>query len=258
MSWLVVTRPLDADLGHLGVVAVELRRAGDVLGRAVAVVGDGHDLLRPFALHQPLARKHFDARHRGVGLLAIRHALLDPPMHQPISGGVDLDPLTAAVRQPGRGLEQQQALLGGRGKEPAAAPFLHEILVVFCRLKAQQRQTKAVLPARLAVAAAAVAAVLGEERRDLIRKIDRQILNEVGHLHLHSRIDARRGRDMDRRLAFGDRRDQPSRIDGNNASRRNFVGRLARQIARLAGRELPRDDELLTGVAAGNRHGAVR
>ena len=70
-------------------------------------------------------------------------------------------------------------------------------------------------------------------------------------------VDARRGRHVDRRLAFGDRRDQARRIDVDDARRRDFVGRLARQVARLAAVVLPGHDELLPGVAARDRHQAV-
>ena len=99
----------------------------------------------------------------GIGLLAVGHALLDPAPHQAIGGRIELDPLAAAVRQAGRRLEQQQALIGRGREEPAAAAFLHEVLVILLRLEAEQRQAEAVLAARLAVAAAAVAAVLGED-----------------------------------------------------------------------------------------------
>ena len=158
-------------------------------------------------------------RDRRIGLVAVGHALLDPAAHQAIGGRVDLDPLAAAVRQAGGRLQQQQALVGSGGEEPAAAAFLHQVLEVFGRLEAEQRQPEAVLAARLAVAAAAVAAVLGEDRRDLVGKVDRQVVTRFVTLTFMLPSMPGSGDDMNRRFAFGNRRDQPRGIDVHDAGR---------------------------------------
>ena len=84
--------------------------------------------------------------------------------------------------QSGRLLQQQAALRRG-GRQPAAAPFFHQMLVIFARLEAQQRQPEAILPAHLAMTAAGIAAELGENRHDLIGEIDRRIIGEMRDGH---------------------------------------------------------------------------
>ena len=64
---------------------------------------------------------------------------------------------------------------GAGGKDAPAAIFLDERLVIEFRHEAQERQGEAVLAARLAVAAAAVAAELGEDRHDVVGEVDRQV-----------------------------------------------------------------------------------
>ena len=84
-------------------------------------------------------------------------------------------------------LEQQQAVSGAAGKSAAAAVFLDQRLVVELRLEAEQRQLEAVLAARLAVAAAGVAAELGEDRHDLVGEVDRQV--DVACFRLDRHLD---------------------------------------------------------------------
>ena len=73
-------------------------------------------------------------------------------------------------------LSSSRLLLGRGGEQAAAAAFLHERCVVELGLEAEQRQREAVLAAGLAVAAAGVAAELGEDRHDLVGEVDRQVL----------------------------------------------------------------------------------
>ena len=87
---------------------------------------------------------------------------------------------------------EQQAGVGRGGKDPPAAPFLDERLVVEGRLEAEQAQPEAVLAARLAVAAAGVAAELGEDRHDLVGEVDRQPRGEVLDGHRNRRRESRR------------------------------------------------------------------
>ena len=60
---------------------------------------------------------------------------------------------------------EEQALLRRGGKHAAPFALLHDVLVVLLRLEAEQRKPKPALPGdRLRMAAARVAAGLGEDR----------------------------------------------------------------------------------------------
>ncbi|MBI3331425.1 MATE family efflux transporter, partial [Candidatus Peregrinibacteria bacterium] len=84
--------------------------------------------------------------------------------------------LATRVRHDAARLEQEEAIIRSGGEEPPAAGFLDDGHVVEVGLEPQQRQTEAVLAAGLAVAAAAVAADLGEDRHHLVGEVDRQVL----------------------------------------------------------------------------------
>ncbi len=165
-----------ADFGHFHVVGLVLGRAGDVFGRAVRIVGHDQDLLLRLFAQRPLRRKHLDPLDRRVPLAAIGHALQNPAPQQSVRVRIVLQPGTAAMRGHADRLEQQQALFGRSGEQPPAATLLDQVLEVLARLEAQQRQLEPVLAPRLAVATAAVAAQLGEDRHDLIRKVDRHFV----------------------------------------------------------------------------------
>src|SRR5262249_5694268 len=66
--------------------------------------------------------------------------------------------------------------------EAAAAAFLDQRGEVDVRLEAEQREFEAVLPGGLAVAAAGVAAELGEDGHDLVAEVDGQIDVAAGGL----------------------------------------------------------------------------
>ena len=154
------------------------------------------------------------------------------------------------MRHLGRGLHQQQALLRRRRKQPPAAAFLDQVLVILGRFKPQQRQGEAVLAARFPVAAAAVAAVLGKQGRDLVGKVDRQVLRDVGHAHPNRRVDSRSGRRVDRRFAFRQRNHVAGGIHAHNSRRSHGVRHLASQIALLAAVKPACHDQLLAGIPA--------
>src|SRR5262249_52265121 len=103
------------------------------------------------------------------------------------------------------------------------------------------------------MAAAAVATVLGKQRRDLVWKVDRQIFDQVGHFYLYAGIDASATDHVNCRVAFGNRRDQTSAIDLYDPRWRGFVGRFASQIAALTTAISPCYNELLPRVAPRNR-----
>ena len=93
---------------------------------------------------------------------------------QLIALGTCVQPAATAVRHGVRGLQKQQALLGRSGKDSPAVSFLDDVLVVFLRLEAEQRKSKAVLSAaRLGVARAGIATGLGQDRHDVIDEVQR-------------------------------------------------------------------------------------
>ena len=155
------------------------------------------------------------------------------------------------------GLGQQQAPIRGGRKQTPPAAFLDQVLVVFGRLEAQQRELEAVLAAGFAVATAAVAAELGEDGHDLIGKVDRRFVAEMDDfdLNLSGRTSGRRGRD--RGCAIGQRRDEAGRVDRDNALGRDRIAGRTAQVADLPAGILAVDDELLASVAAVERDGAV-
>lgn len=127
------------------------------------------------------------------------------------------DPLAAPVGDRSGGLQEQQALLGRRRRDPPSAGFLEEVLVVLGRFEPQERELESVLPApRLGVAGAHVAAGLGEDRHDVVGEVDRPSRRD----DLGGREASGRGhdpqqqqRDEARRpaAAIGPRRPQPGR-----------------------------------------------
>src|SRR5687768_9783948 len=96
-------------------------------------------------------------------------------------GGVGLDAPPTPVRCQSRGLANEQALLGGRRKEPAAAPFLYQSVVVGLRIEPEHRELEAVLARLFAVTSPAIAAELREERNDVGRKVNGWELGAAAH-----------------------------------------------------------------------------
>jgi hypothetical protein len=70
---------------------------------------------------------------------------------------------------------QQETVFGVGGKDSAAPVLVYEELVVFIRVEAEQRESEAVLTISFSVAASGVAAQFGEDRNDLIFKVDREV-----------------------------------------------------------------------------------
>src|SRR4029079_5132362 len=123
----------------------------------------------------------------GVLLAAVRHALGDPADDQPIFVAVLLQLVAAAARDSRDALEEEQAVLGRRGEEAPAERLLDQVLVVVTGLEPEEREPEAVLAAALTVAAAAVAAELREDRRDLVREVDERRVDVVLDLHRDGR-----------------------------------------------------------------------
>src|SRR5688572_24756100 len=83
-----------------------------------------------------------------------------------------VEPFSAAVLHRPSGFPQQQTLRGRLWEEPPAAGLINECLVILRRLEAEQRQLEPVLPVRLAVARARVAAELRKKGHDVVREMD--------------------------------------------------------------------------------------
>jgi hypothetical protein len=130
-----------------------------------------------------------------------------------------LKPGAAAVRGYADRLGEQHALVGRGRKQPPPAAFFHQVLVVFGRLEAQERKFEAILTAGLAMAAAAVAAELGENRRDLIGKVDQGLVAEVGHRHTGGGGDPIGTLARQRDLAVGQGSQKARLVDLNHAGR---------------------------------------
>ncbi len=85
------------------------------------------------------------------------------------------------------GLEEKETVFRGGAKDAAAAAFAEQVVFVAPRFESEEGETKAILPARLSVAAAAVAPVAGEQGDDFIPETDRDHLVVTLHRHLARR-----------------------------------------------------------------------
>src|SRR5262249_13116001 len=136
----------------------------DVVLAAVGILGDDGELLLIVPREDAVGRLDRDLGHDRIVLRAIRRARRDPAANQLVLVGVRVHSLAAGVGDLAGGLLQEQAAFG-RGREDASAAVLFgQRLEIEFGNEAEQRQREAVLSAGLAVAAAAVAAELGEDR----------------------------------------------------------------------------------------------
>ena len=92
--------------------------------------------------------------------------------------------------------------------------------MVFGRLKAEQRKPEAVLPAALAVAAASVAAILGEDRHDLADEVDRGIVAHPLDYQRHRNLLCSRNAGHDPTLPVGQRHEHAA---GFNSRQRGWL-----------------------------------
>ena len=219
---------------------------GGVLGVTVTIDRGHADLLFGIGAHQPVLGVHLHTHHRGVGLFATRHAHGHPAGDQGEVMAVRIKPRATAVRQNGRALEEQQAVGGGRRAQAPAAALFHEVLVIFVRLKAEQREAEPILAAAFAVATAAVTTGLGEDRHDFVGEIDRLHHAVFGHGNLHFALHAVDG-GGNGRLPIAQRRHQAGWRHRHHIGRGHGVLGSARHIHVLAG-VLGCRHQLLTGV----------
>ncbi len=148
-----------------------MAKAGHIFAGTVGIGSRHQELLFLVAGHQPLGREHLDSHHPGVIGSAVGHALPDPAREQVEGRGISVNPKPAAVRDRRRGLEQEQAPVGGSRKQTASPSLDDQIFEIFLGLEAQQRQPEAVLTRGLAVAASAVTPRLGEDGNNLVGEI---------------------------------------------------------------------------------------
>ena len=123
-----------------------------------------HDrqLLLLAGLHQAMFGIDLQADDSRVVVARPGAPLLQPEREQPVGGRVGLHPLAAAVRHGQRGLEQEQAFLGGERRDPPLLGALDDRRVVGLGLEAQQRQLESSLAVLRAVTGPLVAAELGQ------------------------------------------------------------------------------------------------
>jgi hypothetical protein len=180
----------------------------------------------------------------------MRVTLRDPAAEHAVIRGIAVDTGAAAVRDAaGRLQEQQTCFGGGEDDSPTASCLFHEVFVVFFRLEAEQRQGEVLLPTRLAVAAAGVAAELREQGDDLVGEAYLWFVGQAGDLHLDlGGLAVEHG--TKGRFALRSR-DQPTAgMDGHDASGLGGQRGGAGQVARFAVGRLARHDDLPPTIGA--------
>src|SRR5205814_1693178 len=128
-------------------------------------------------------------------------------------------------------------------EEPASARFHGQMFIILRWLKTEQRKFETILTAGFAVATAGIAAGFGENRHDLVGKVDRRNIFELfdrrrerggqfGFFCLSPSDGERagvRGSDFggDRSCSFGQRRDSSSLAYLNHPARRSLIANFA-------------------------------
>src|SRR5262245_55321875 len=120
-------------------------------------------------------------------------------------------------------------MVGRTDRDPPAAAALGNLVIVPGGVKAEERQLEAVLPARLPVAAARIAAMATKERHDLALKIDRPRLSKTADGHFRRSRFTTAGR-SNRGLAIGPRHEITMLVNEGNRRRRRSKRRLARKV----------------------------
>src|SRR5262249_28028450 len=141
-------------------------------------------------------------------------------------------------------LEEQQATFGRRRHQAPAARLPDQRVVIDVRLVAEQGELEPILPARLAVAAAAVAAELGEDRDDLVAEVDGQV--DVTALGGDGDVDtlvAKAGRNLGGAVADGE--DPAGAGDAGHLDVAHLELDLAGQVLESAVGQFGGEDELL-------------
>ena len=236
-------------VGILTVVHLVHGGVRDVLNRAIRHLGEDDELLAGACYHDALGRMHRDRLKLGVARLAVGHPLLNPLNEHPVIKRIGIDAGTPTVRQLPRCLEQQQAAPGCSWKDAPPTGFAKQILVILLRLKTKQRQSEAVLAAGFPVAAATVAAVLGEQWHDRVGEVYRLFSSDRLDLKWNRGRPAGLGDHGNNAFAVGQRLRQPVG-DPHEAAwlgREMGVASLIREAPVAIGL---RDEQLQTGIGS--------
>ena len=166
-----------------------------------------------------------------------------------MEGGAFLEASAAAVRHGASGFLHQQAV-GGRGLIDAAGQGLpSEDEVVRIVVVTAEREFESALAGEGTVAAARVAAVLGERRNDVVAEVPGTRRFDF-HLHDDGLVQSGRG---DGGFTRPSGADDSGGIDGGYGRVRGSEGRLGREVGDDATVLFPHDEELLRAVRPGDR-----
>ena len=135
---------LDGDDGTLA--RLERGQVRHVLGPAVRIMRRHHQPLCRPPVHDPLGRRDTDPHQRRRVGRGPRCAAGDPAQYRLVSRRAALEPPASPVRHGRRRLQEQQALLGSRRKDPPPARLAGHRIVVEGGVEAQQRELEPILP----------------------------------------------------------------------------------------------------------------
>ena len=173
---------LGRNLSHGRVVRFKQRQRGDIPDRSIGIGRPGGQLLGAVAGDHHPAGFDLERRQLSRGGDIGQSPLLNPAGQRGELGRVGLEPYSAAMRHEARPLPQEQARLGSVGRQPPPPVRLGQVLVIVQRLKAEQRELKAILsPARLGVTDPNVAARLGEDGHHIVGEADRFVGGDGGN-----------------------------------------------------------------------------
>ena len=144
---------------------------------------------------------------------------------------------------------EQQTLARRRREDPSTTTFFDQKLVIVFRVESKQRKLETILAAGLTVTSAAVAVQFREDRRDLIREIDRNIIGQSCHFNGQFSGHSRANRLHDG-FAIFERSHVSNRVDLNDANRFNNVLNFPGLITQLTTGVDPGRDQLLPSIPA--------
>ena len=224
-----------------------------VARRTIAVIRDHSQLLLGFEIYLADRRNRLDTLQCRIRLGSVRRPLANPTRNQFPFVRSRRHTLSATVRKNVTRLLQQQTEVRIRRKYTPAAVFVHEIFVIFLRIKPKQRQLKTVLSVRLAMASASVASKLCENRDNFVFKIDWQFFRTTRCADSQRSRLPRRNFRSNRRRPVGRRYDHAFRIDIQHRRNVDGIRHVMRQIMPLSAGIDARHDKLLSRILSDHR-----